>query len=449
MKRTIFSILALVCTIAATAQEERNPQPMATSVGRVYRTEVVPYELRNEADMRDRKLSKHVMEFTPEAVVAADAMAIYGFKTEIPYVWTDGEVYLHLEGVGAAYTLFLNDKEVAAVNDPLTPAEFILTPYIRQGVNDFKILVRENAATSALDMATPPQRPEFEGSYLYYQNRRSIFDFEMELRPDDEGRDFAILDLRVIAQNAYNYEETMTVGYDIYSPDGKLMEFNMVDVTIPGRSTDTVHFHPFIYHSFNYKWEASATKRPPLYKVMLFTRRDGAYKEYMPLRVGFGKTEFKEGKFMRLGKEFTLNKAQYNASGDRATAEKELEALRKAGKNTICPDYPQPEWFYDICDHLGLYVIDRANINAPEKRDDRRVGGTPSNNPSLKEEYISRVKSMYYRSRNHTCVIAYALGGASGNGYNMYKAYEWLKAAAPDRVVIYEDADGEWNSDIF
>ena len=46
---------------------------------------------------------------------------------------------------------------------------------------------------------------------------------------------------------------------------------------------------------------------------------------------------------------------------------------------------------------------------------------------------------MYYRSRNFTCVIAYSLGGPSGNGYNMYKAYQWLKSVEKSRPVIYSD----------
>ena len=71
-----------------------------------------------------------------------------------------------------------------------------------------------------------------------------------------------------------------------------------------------------------------------------------------------------------------------------------------------------------------------------------------SNDPSLADEYLERVKAMYYRSRNFTCVIAYALGNPSGNGYNMYKAYEWLKSVETARPVIYADAAGEWNTDL-
>ena len=40
------------------------------------------------------------------------------------------------------------------------------------------------------------------------------------------------------------------------------------------------------------------------------------------------------------------------------------------------------------------------------------------------------------------------LGGESGNGYNMYKAYQWLKSVERERPVLYGDAAGEWNSDL-
>jgi beta-galactosidase len=56
---------------------------------------------------------------------------------------------------------------------------------------------------------------------------------------------------------------------------------------------------------------------------------------------------------------------------------------------------------------------------------------------------------MYYRTRNHSCIIAYALGGdQAGNGYNMYKAYQWLKSVEKNRAIICTSAEGEWNSDI-
>lgn len=453
MKRTILLIAALLGSASIRAQalsavKDTLPTPPAlrpVEAGRIHRTEVIPYDKRHDADARNRAGVEAYIEFAPEVLAtSAGGGALVGQRVDIPYAWTDGLVYLHLENLRTAYSLWVNDELVGKVEDNATPAEFALTPYIREGSNDIRIVLYQSDM-EVLNTDIVARQP-FENSYLYTQNKRSIRDFEIALVPDSTRR-FGVLELAIVAQNGFNYDEPVTVGYDIYSPQGKLLEFNMTEVTVPGRSTDTVRFNPFIYHTYENKWEAGA-KNPPLYKVMLFTRRDGIYREYMPLKIGFGKTELVEGRLMRLDKELKLVKADYNAAVDRKTTLAELKALKAKGTNTLCPSYPQPDWFYGLCDELGLYVIDRANIDAPEKRDDRTVGGTPSNNPALADEFLERVRAMYYRSRNHTCVIAFALGGDSGNGYNMYKAYQWLKSVEKSRPVIYPDADGEWNTDL-
>ena len=447
--KQIALLFAGLLLAAGTAAQER---------GRIYRTEVIPYDTRHDAEARARDKSGHTIDFRPEVRLAADGplRAIVGQTVEIPYVWTDGCTYLHLENMQTAGQLWVNDRLVAEITDALTPAEFDLSEYIRQGENDLRLMLfSDRGALDAPDAAVS-QKP-FDNSYLYYQERRSIRDFDIALVPDSLGRDFAMLDLRIVAQNRYNYEEPITVGYDIYSPQGKLLDFNVFETRLAGRSTDTLRFQPFIYHAYENKWQPAVTKsrygttvkNPPLYKVMLFTKRDGAYREYMPLTVGFGRPEFVGGEFRQFGQAVALKEKAYNAlPDDPKTTRTQLTDLRKQGYNTICPDYPQPAWFYALCDELGLWVIDRADIHAPERRDDRSVGGTPSNDPALVGEYVQRVQAMYYRSKNFTCVIGYELAGPSGNGYNLYKAYEWLKSVEPARPVRYSDADGEWNSDL-
>lgn len=434
MKQTALLLALLLTAFGAAAQP-----------GRIFRTEVLPYAVRSDAEKGAEASSGHALSFSPATIASSSDVEIVGEQVEIPFAWTDGCVYLHLEAVGSAYSLWINDRPLADVEDGTTPAEFEITECLREGTNDFKLLLRRSAVPQ-IERRAELRGPRFAGSRIYFQNSRSIADFEVALVPDSTER-FGVLELDIIARNAYNYPETVTVGYDIYSPEGKLMDFNIREVRVDGRSTDTVRFAPYVYHTYEHRWEATG-KEQPLYRVMLFTRRDGAYKEYMPFRVGFGRTELRDGRLVRLGKELRLAKAEYAAAADAAATRRDLIRLRSEGKNTICPPAPQPAWFYALCDELGLYVIDCVAIDAPRARDDRRVGGTPSNDPALLGAYLERVKAMYYRSRNFTCVIGFSLGRPSGNGYNMYKAYEWLKSVEKYRPVVYEDAAGEWNSDL-
>ena len=242
MKRTILLLAALLAAAGAAAQE----------AGRIFRTEAVPYDLRRDAERGDRAKSGHTIDFSPGMVSASDRSFVVGQRVDIPYVWTDGVVGLHLENVRSAYTLRVNDCEVARVEDPSTPAEFDLTECIRQGANDIRLELRDSGAERI--NTAPTTREAFSGSYLYYQNKRSIRDFEIALVADTAGRRFGMLDLKIIARNAFNYDESVTVGFDIYSPQGKLLEFNMKEVTIPGRSTDTVRFSPYIYGTYDNVW---------------------------------------------------------------------------------------------------------------------------------------------------------------------------------------------------
>ena len=223
--------------------------------------------------------------------------------------------------------------------------------------------------------------------------------------------------------NYFNFKETIQFGFDIYNPKGKLMEYSVNELEVEGRSTDTLRFNPDIYHAYDFKW---GDGQPPLYDVMIYVKRNGMLWEYIPLKVGFGKTEYRDGRFYRFDNILHVQKKEhFNASEDRHKTFVAIEQLKLRGYNTLCPDYPQPKWFYDMCDKAGMFVIDRANINSPTNSNIRSVGGTPANDPALVEEYLTRVKSIYYRSRNHSCVIGFALCGAdSGNGYCMYKAYE-------------------------
>ena len=287
--------------------------------------------------------------------------------------------------------------------------------------------------------------PAFENSYLFAQRRLSVRDFNIILEPDST-RKFAQLKLDVIIANDFNFEETIQVGYDIYNPKGKLMDFSVNSLTVDGRSMDTLSFKPYIYHAYDFKW---GDGQRPLYDVMLYIKRNGMLWEYIPLKVGFGKTEYRDGKFYRFDKVLTIQKKEhFNAMPDRQQTYKQIEQMKLRGYNTLCPDYPQPKWFYDMCDKAGMFVIDCANISSPTNSSSRAVGGTPANDPKLLDEYMQRVKAMYYRSRNHSCIIGFSLSGTvSGNGYNMYKAYQWLKSVEKRLPIFYDSAEGEWNTD--
>jgi beta-galactosidase len=421
---------------------------MASAQAVISRTEFICYDKRADAKSDIRTNNDKYIDLRPTLQFEGEGSvrAVYEQEIDVPASWNDYNAYLHTENVGGDYTIFVNGAQITAPIDRFTPTEIYISPYLVQGKNVVAVVVVEEPYMAAVaEGLTMPQRQQFDNCYIFAQRRLGIYDFNVRLVPDSLER-FAELKLDVLVDNSFSSDEVIEVGYDIYAPDGKLMEYSVNDLALEKFTRDTLSFKPYIYHSNPNRWSPA---NPKLYDLTLYVKRSGILWEYIPLKVGFAQYGYTEdGAITAFGKPLTLKKEVYNAAADRATTEREIKALKQRGINCLMPDYPQPRWFYDICDRVGIYVIDCAAVVSPSCADNRALGGTPANAPELVDEYLRRVESMYHRAQNHVSIIAFSLGKRAGNGYNLYKAYELLKSKGDSRAIIYEDADGEWNTDL-
>lgn len=433
----IFAILALFVSL-----------DMASAQAVISRTEFICYDKRADAKSDIRTNNDKYIDLRPTLQFEGEGSvrAVYEQEIDVPASWNDYNAYLHTENVGGDYTIFVNGAQITSAIDRFTPTEIYISPYLVQGKNVVAVVVVEEPYMAAVaEDLTMPQRQQFDNCYIFAQRRLGIYDFNVRLVPDSLER-FAELKLDVLVDNSFSSDEVIEVGYDIYAPDGKLMEYSVNDLALEKFTRDTLSFKPYIYHSNPNRWSPA---NPKLYDLTLYVKRSGILWEYIPLKVGFAQYGYTaDGAITAFGKPLTLKKEVYNAAADRATTEREIKALKQRGINCLMPDYPQPRWFYDICDRVGIYVIDCAAVASPSCADNRALGGTPANAPELVDEYLRRVESMYHRAQNHVSIIAFSLGKRAGNGYNLYKAYELLKSKGDSRAIIYEDADGEWNTDL-
>lgn len=433
----IFAILALLVSF-----------DMASAQAVISRTEFICYDKRADAKSDIRTNNDKYIDLRPTLQFEGEGSvrAVYEQEIDVPASWNDYNAYLHTENVGGDYTIFVNGAQITAPIDRFTPTEIYISPYLVQGKNVVAVVVVEEPYMAAVaEGLTMPQRQQFDNCYIFAQRRLGIYDFNVRLVPDSLER-FAELRLDVLVDNSFSSDEVIEVGYDIYDPNGQLKEYSVNDLTLEKFTRDTLSFKPYIYHSNPNRWTPA---NPKLYDLTLYVKRSGILWEYIPLKVGFAEYGYTEdGAITAFGKPLTLKKEVYNAAADRTTTEREIKALKQRGINCLTPDYPQPRWFYDICDRVGIYVIDCAAVASPSCADNRALGGTPANAPELVDEYLRRVESMYHRAQNHVSIIAFSLGKRAGNGYNLYKAYELLKSKGDSRAIIYDDADGEWNSDV-
>jgi beta-galactosidase len=113
--------------------------------------------------------------------------------------------------------------------------------------------------------------------------------------------------------------------------------------------------------------------------------------------------------------------------------EADLVAMKRHNLNAVrTAHYPADDAFYDLCDRLGMYVLDEANVES------HAYLRSLTKDPRWAAAVLERVARMAQRDRNHPSVIMWSLGNESGVGPIHHAAAAWLRAHDPTRPVHYE-----------
>lgn len=398
--------------------------------------------------------AKTKSQVDPPHLPGSSPVGVYVRKLTVPFDLFDKAHFLHIGAAKMGTRVYVNGKEVGfSAVDSKSPAEFDISRYITEGRNWIVLVVPQFTPGSYLE--------DWQGWRLSGINR----DMFVFAQPKIRMRDYLVqttldpsytnglLETALLLKTQLLNAHTVTVHYDLYDPQGKLVNQNFRDVEVGLRAEDTVRFTASIPNVV--KWDA---EQPNLYTILYRIKREGRFTEYVACRVGFRTVEAREGgAFLVNGKPVLfkgVNLAEHMpATGnvlDTAQLRNMLVDMKLAGVNAVRTDgYPLPYGFYQLCDELGFYVCDVADINTAGLGGSRARNGNITNDPAWREAYLARVEAMYERDKNHPSVVMWALGDRSGNGYNMYQAYLMLKRKESTRPIVYNGAGMEWNTDVY
>jgi beta-galactosidase len=110
----------------------------------------------------------------------------------------------------------------------------------------------------------------------------------------------------------------------------------------------------------------------------------------------------------------------------------QIKVMKSLNINAVrTSHYPHAVEWYDLCDELGIYVVDEANIET------HGIGGQLSASPEWTHAYMERAARMVLRDKNHPSIILWSLGNESGYGANHAAMYGWMKEYDKTRYVQY------------
>ncbi|MGI9595936.1 MAG: glycoside hydrolase family 2 TIM barrel-domain containing protein, partial [Acidimicrobiales bacterium] len=111
----------------------------------------------------------------------------------------------------------------------------------------------------------------------------------------------------------------------------------------------------------------------------------------------------------------------------------ELVSMKRHNINAVrTAHYPNDPALVELCDELGLYVIDEANVESHARQNSLAPSGM------FDQAIVARVTRMVLRDRSHPCVIGWSLGNESGHGAAHDAAAAWIRRTDPSRIVHYE-----------
>lgn len=396
-------------------------------------------------------LSKPGATDIPTNMPSSGVTALYARDFTVPFDFLDKQIFLNIDGSRGKTTVFVNGRQVGFSTNSKNLAQFDITTFVERGLNRLVLQIEKFSGASYIENQ---QMWRLSGVnrdiFVLAQPKVRMRDYLVRTSLDPTYKN-GLLETALLLKTEQLNPHKVTVFYDLFGPDGALVAQNSRDVELGMKREDTVRFTTSIIDVK--KWNAET---PKLYTILYRVKREGRFTEYGTVKVGFRKVEIKNQELLVNGKAPQIKGVNFEEFDSKtgnvlnpADVVQQLKKMRLMGINAIrTGGYPLPSFFYNITDSLGFYVISIANADASGLENSLRKGRSVANDPSWKNIFVARAVAAYEQVENNPSVIAVGLGENAGNGYCMYQAYLAIKARDKDRVVVYDGADAEWNTDI-
>jgi len=359
----------------------------------------------------------------------------------IPENWNNRKVYLHFGAVKSAFYIWINGQKVGYSQGAKTPAEWDISDYLVEGNNNVSLEVYRWS----------------DGSYLECQDFWRISGIERDVYLYSKP-DVAIKDYFVNATLDGDYENGIfDIRIDLTKP-GKNIKIRTKIIDENDKSIFEINkkvINPSVTFSTKVKkvnkWSA---EEPNLYTLILELVEDGKIKEAISTKIGFRKSEIKNGQLLVNGKPILIKGANRHehdpVTGHIVSKESmlnDIKLMKEYNFNTVrTAHYPNDPYWYELCDKYGIYVIDEANI---ESHGMGYGDESLAKDPEWFEAHFDRIQRMVERDKNHPSIIIWSLGNEAGDGINFENAAAWLKNRDASRPVHYERAGFAKHTDIY
>nr|WP_294927724.1 glycoside hydrolase family 2 TIM barrel-domain containing protein [uncultured Flavobacterium sp.] len=381
---------------------------------------------------------------------ADNPVGSYRRTFELPENWKGRRVYLHFEGGTSAMYIWVNGEKVGYSENTKSPAEFDITNYVKAGKNQIAVEVYRWSDGSYLEDQDFWRLSGIDRNvYLYSTDNIRIVDFFA--RPDLDTSykngslsvDVKLKNMNTIAKN------NQTVEAKLVDATGKEIFTKTLKINLGANAVESVTFKQNVARP-----KLWSNETPNLYTLLLKLKDENEkFIEMVSTQIGFRKVELKNGQLLVNGIRIIVhgvNIHEHNPKTghyqDKETMMKDIRLMKQLNINAVrCSHYPNNLMWMKLCNKYGLFLVDEANIES------HGMGYGKENmayNPAWDNAHLDRTYSLVERDKNFPAVIIWSLGNEASNGDVFKKTYKWVKERDNTRLVQFEQAGEQENTDI-
>ena len=332
---------------------------------------------------------------------------------------------LEFEAVSSAFYVWVNGHNVGYSQNSMSPAEFDITPYLKEGKNRLAVEVYRWCDGSYLeDQDFWRLSGIFRPVKLWKRPLQHISDYRVSLIP---SADFSRADVNVdveLVNKARLKSGNLSVRVSLKgkNTDGKEIIQNLSATSKAIKTGDTVTLNMTGVLERPLVWSA---EKPNLYECLIeLLDSKGNLVERFVQNAGVRRIE-NRGEVMYINdkpvKLRGVNRHDHHPRTghyvDAATTELDIKLMKQANINMLrTSHYPDSPILYELCDRYGLYVMDEANQESHGFGLRNRQMG---NDPQWMNAHVDRAESLVKRDINHPSVLFWSLGNEGGAGMNM------------------------------
>ena len=382
----------------------------------------------------------------------------YRKTLNVPQAKKGEKVYLHFEGVYNRSEVFINGHSLGKRPNGYISFSYDATPYINFG-GDNTIAVRVDHSQSA-DSRWYTGSGIYRDVYVVYANPVHINQWGVYTYPEVKGN-AGTLNVEVEVENGLAKKAGVTVLNELVDKNGKVVAKNSQKLSVAANTKDKVATKLKV--SNPQLWTLDT---PNLYTLKTTVLQDGKQIDATTTQTGFRTFTFDPDKGFALNGKWMKMKGVclHHDAGVLGSAVPEevwrsrLQTLKAIGVNAIRTSHnPQAPVFYELCDELGMLVLNEA-YDEWEYPKRKWITGWNQGTPGFQGSYDifadwaeKDLEDIVRRDRNHLSVWGWSIGnevdypndpyshpvldGGKETGFGQ-AAYGGYKKDAPDAMRL-------------